>query len=64
MKTQDFPGSRDAANSAGTACPGSGQVPTYASSALMAAHAEICIVHEGTTYRLRRTANGKLILTK
>lgn len=30
----------------------------------MARHDEIHIEHEGITYRLRRTANGKLILTK
>lgn len=30
----------------------------------MAENAEIRIRHEGTVYRLRRTATGKLILTK
>lgn len=39
-------------------------VPIYASQDLMARHDEIRIVHEGVTYRLRRTATGKLILTK
>ena len=39
-------------------------VPVYASQDLLARHDEIRIVHEGITYRLRRTANGKLILTK
>ena len=38
--------------------------PEYSSHELMAAHAEIRIRHEGTLYRLRRTTNGKLILTK
>lgn len=39
-------------------------VPVYASDELLGAHDEIRIVHEGVTYRLRRTARGKLILTK
>lgn len=39
-------------------------VPVYASKDLMARHDEIRIVHEGVVYRLRRTATGKLILTK
>lgn len=47
---------------AGAACRSS--VPVYASKDLMARHDEVRIVHEGVIYRLRRTASGKLILTK
>ena len=30
----------------------------------MGGHVEIRITHDGATYRLRKTASGKLILTK
>jgi len=36
----------------------------YLSNELMGERDEILIAHAGATYRLRRTANGKLILTK
>jgi len=36
----------------------------YLSDELMGERDEILIAHAGATYRLRRTANGKLILTK
>jgi hemin uptake protein HemP len=34
------------------------------SASLFAGRTEVCIEHDGTVYRLRRTALGKLILTK
>jgi hemin uptake protein HemP len=34
------------------------------SAALLGARGEVEIVHQGETYRLRRTRQGKLILTK
>lgn len=34
------------------------------SATLLGGHSEIEISHEGETYRLRRTRQGKLILTK
>jgi len=37
---------------------------TISSSELFAAGDEVVIAHEGEYYRLRRTRNGKLILTK
>ncbi|MGE0337331.1 MAG: hemin uptake protein HemP [Gammaproteobacteria bacterium] len=40
------------------------EVPLRTSTELMGAHSEIRIAHGDTVYRLRRTAMGKLILTK
>ena len=34
------------------------------SAALLSGHDQVEIVHQGETYRLRRTRQGKLILTK
>ena len=34
------------------------------SAVLLGGHDEVEIVHQGETYRLRRTRQGKLILTK
>lgn len=42
----------------------SGPRPCIDSQALLGAHEEIEIRHRGQAYRLRRTASGKLILTK
>jgi len=39
------------------------QVPLD-SSALLGTQGEVEIIHQGETYRLRRTRQGKLILTK
>ena len=50
--------------------PAAGQQPRgattkrIASETLFAGAAEVQITHHGTAYRLRRTALGKLILTK
>lgn len=41
-----------------------GGPPRIASQALLGEHDEIEIEHDGQLYRLRRTALGKLILTK
>ncbi len=38
--------------------------PTLDSATLLGANREVRIVHEGETYRLCRTRQGKLILTK
>lgn len=38
--------------------------PRYTSQALFGAAVEVEIEHQGTVYRLRRTALDKLILTK
>lgn len=38
--------------------------PRIESTALLGPHQEIDILHGGETYRLRRTRQGKLILTK
>lgn len=38
--------------------------PKIESTALLGPHQEIDILHAGETYRLRRTRQGKLILTK
>jgi len=38
--------------------------PRIESTALLGQHQEIDILHAGETYRLRRTRQGKLILTK
>ena len=42
----------------------SADIPVFQSQELMGGHAEIIIVHQGVTYRLRQTSNNKLILTK
>lgn len=39
-------------------------LPRIESAALLGRHQEIEILHAGETYRLRRTKQGKLILTK
>ncbi|PKO85012.1 MAG: hemin uptake protein HemP [Betaproteobacteria bacterium HGW-Betaproteobacteria-11] len=39
-------------------------LPRIESVALLGRHQEIEILHAGETYRLRRTKQGKLILTK
>ncbi|MBI5861530.1 MAG: hemin uptake protein HemP [Rhodocyclales bacterium] len=39
-------------------------MPRIDSAALLGLHQEIGILHAGETYRLRRTRQGKLILTK
>lgn len=39
-------------------------MPRIDSTALLGLHQEIGILHAGETYRLRRTRQGKLILTK
>lgn len=38
--------------------------PQIESTVLLGPHQEIDILHAGETYRLRRTRQGKLILTK
>lgn len=44
---------------------GSAETPRPLDSAtLLGARGEVEIVHQGETYRLRRTRQGKLILTK
>ena len=42
----------------------SGEPRTVDSATLLGANREVRIVHEGETYRLCRTRQGKLILTK
>lgn len=39
-------------------------MPRIDSTTLLGLHQEIGILHAGETYRLRRTRQGKLILTK
>ena len=39
-------------------------MPTIPSNWLFAKNDEVLIAHQGAEYRLRRTRNGKLILTK
>ena len=41
-----------------------GNPPRLESAALFLASEEVLIAHAGDTYRLRRTRQGKLILTK
>jgi hemin uptake protein HemP len=41
-----------------------GTVRRYAVSELLQGGREVILVHDGAEYRLRITANGKLILTK
>lgn len=41
-----------------------GELPRLSSQALFRTAREIIIEHDGADYRLRLTANGKLILTK
>ena len=50
----------------GLLTPGDASAPvkTLLSSELLADQTEIQIVHEQRVYRLRKTANGKLILTR
>lgn len=50
----------------GMLAPGDASAPvkTLLSSELLADQTEIQIVHEQRVYRLRKTANGKLILTR
>ena len=43
--------------------PAKAQPPKLCSAALFGTHREVVIVHNGREYRLRRTQNGKLILT-
>ena len=38
--------------------------PRWASAQLLGGHQEVEIEHQGAIYRLRRTALGKLIITK
>ncbi len=51
-------GTPDAARAAGA------RAPCWRSGELLAGQREAHIEHEGTTYRLRLTSLGKLILTK
>lgn len=44
--------------------PGSGSIPTVEVASIMGSGREAVIVHRGERYRLRVTANDKLILTK
>ena len=46
------------------AAPTSSAPPVLDSRALFGAGKEVHIDHQGQVYRLRHTANGKLILTK
>jgi hemin uptake protein HemP len=41
-----------------------GGLPIISSDSLFDKRDEVVIVHQGEQYRLRRTRNGKLILTK
>jgi hemin uptake protein HemP len=43
--------------------PGGSEPARVSSQALLGAHRELVIVHNGREYRLRVTQNGKLILT-
>lgn len=43
---------------------GLGKVPRIASARLLGAAQELHIEHRGEIYRLRKTSQGKLILTK
>jgi hemin uptake protein HemP len=60
MKTQTQP----PAAKPETAQPAPGQPRRLESVALFGSGDEVLIVHAGETYRLRRTRQGKLILTK
>lgn len=44
--------------------PITGSGKSFNSTEIFADHHEVIIEHEGDQYRLRRTKNGKLILTK
>ncbi len=44
--------------------PAAAEAPCWSSSQLLGGQREAHISHEGTTYRLRLTSLGKLILTK
>lgn len=57
---------RDALQAAAARLPPNSGValPTWASGDLLCGAREALIRHEGSTYRLRLTALGKLILTK
>jgi hemin uptake protein HemP len=60
MKTETQEPTKNAERPLRTAPP---QVPLD-SSALLGTQGEVEIIHQGETYRLRRTRQGKLILTK
>ncbi len=49
---------------AGTPTCGSGPSPALTSQQLMQGQKAVAITHNGTTYRLQATRQGKLILTK
>lgn len=46
------------------ALDGAGKIASYAVSDLLHGAREAILVHNGAEYRLRITANGRLILTK
>lgn len=47
-----------------TGLPQAGTAPSVSSEALLGSRGEIKILHNGEQYSLRRTRQGKLILTK
>lgn len=59
MKTESQPSGTPSAASRPTPAP-----RALDSATLLSGHSEVEISHEGETYRLRRTRQGKLILTK
>jgi hemin uptake protein HemP len=63
MKNRDSPASPPHSGG-GPAGPRADTAPTISSAALLAGAKELLIRHGGEEYRLRITANNKLILTK
>ncbi len=61
---QSHPAGQAGASNAPEPVPGSGAARRFDSTALFAGAQEVEIVHDDAIYRLRRTALGKLILTK
>lgn len=55
---------RPAGAIASAAAPQAPARPRWASEHLLGGHPEVEIEHQGVVYRLRRTALGKLIMTK
>lgn len=47
-----------------TGHPASAELPAIASETLLQGHTTVQIVHNGLTYRLQATRQGRLILTK
>ena len=64
MGGRPLDGSPDATPEAARTRPWPGALRVLNSAELLAGADEVVIAHNGDAYRLRRTSNGKLILTK